>query len=249
MRSAQQIGQNGLGQSGPRMPQVPVEQKVPLINDDAKDKDQESESSTTADEESIDEESTDEESTEEKTKESMVIPNEVAKPKPVVKSEKIYTEEDVKNLKDEIAFTNMNTGFLIFLLVAVGCLFFGMGMGMGYYPKCSWEKSILSEKIIVAKELMKLQGMYHHSKLQQVVDVLDYDFVHHGVIENIKEEELIKAIFKHSYNDPLAMNKLMNLECHDEHTRIYILAKCSKGNTVDDIAVQCKFLYEKCGII
>ena len=222
------------------MPQVPVEQKVPPINDDAKDEDQESESSTTADEESIDEESTDEESTEEKTKESMVIPNEVAKPKPVVKSEKIYTEEDVKNLK-EVAFI---LAFTLMILL-VGCIFFGFG----YYSRCSREKSVLSEKIIVAKELMKLQSMYDYSKLQQVVDVLDYDFVEHGAIRNIKEEELIKAIFKHSYNDPLAMDKLMKLKCHEEHTRIYILAKCSKGNTVDDIAVQCKSLYEKCGII
>ena len=243
MRSAQQIGQNGLGQSGPGMPQVPVDQKVPPINDDAKDVDQESESSTTADEESIDEESTDEESTEEKTKESMVISNEVAKPKPAVKSERIYTEEDVKNLKEEIADKVAFT--LMILLIAVGCIFFGIG----YHSRCSREKSILSEKIIVAKELMKLQGIHDHSKLQQVVDVLNYDFVEHGVIKNIREEELIKAIFKHSYNDPLAMDKLMKLECHHEHTRIYILAKCSKGNTVDDIAVQCKFLYEKCGII
>ena len=222
------------------MPQVPVEQKVPPINDDAKDEDQESESSTTADEESIDEESTDEESTEEKTKESMVIPNEVAKPKPMVKSERMYTEEDVKNLK-EVAFI---LAFTLMILL-VGCIFFGFG----YYSRCSREKSVLSEKIIVAKELMKLQSMYDYSKLQQVVDVLDYDFVEHGVIKNIKEEELIKAIFKHSYNDPLAMDKLMKLECHHEHTRIYILAKCSKGNTVDDIAVQCRSLYEKCGMI
>ena len=246
MRRPQQIGQNGLGlggtgQSGPGMPQVPVEQKVPPINDDAKDVDQESESSTTADEESIDEESTDEASTEEKTKESMVIPNEVAKPKPVVKSERMYTEEDVKNLKNEIAD---KVAFTLTILL-VGCIFFGIG----YYSKCSREKSILSEKIIVAKELMKLQGIHDHSKLQQVAYVLDYDFVEHGVIKNIREEELIKAIFKHSYNDPLAMDKLMKLECHHEHTRIYILAKCSKGNTVDDIAVQCRSLYEKCGMI
>ena len=81
MRSAQQIGQNGLGQSGPRMPQVPVEQKENPINDDAKDEDQESESSTTP----IAKEATEDE--------SMVIPTDASG---TSQTEELAVSKDVK---------------------------------------------------------------------------------------------------------------------------------------------------------
>ena len=131
-------------------------------------------------------------------------------------------------------------------LVLVGFLLGLSSKPLGSNPM---QSKILSEKIIVAKQLIKMKGAFDHQIIRQVDAVLDYDFIEHGVIKNFREEEMLKAIFKHSYNDPLAMDKLMKLECHEEHTRIYILAKCSKGNTVDDIAVQCKSLYEKCGMI
>ena len=111
------------------------------------------------------------------------------------------------------------------------------------------QSKILSEKIIVAKQLIKMKGAYDHQIIRQVDAVLDYDFVERGVIKNFREEEMLKAIFKHSYNDPISMDLLMELSCTDDHARIYIAAKCSKLNQPEEIIAKCKTLYEKCQMV
>ena len=231
--------------------QQEVEQKEPLANDDAKVKDQDSKPSTHNDQ-GI-------ESIREKTKTSMDNPSEVVKPvvKPMVKpvDKPVYTQAEVNEMKADYVF-------LIFLFV-ITVIPIIIGFGGTWLCHVMWErnilseeksilseeKSVLSEKIIFAKELMKLKGIYDDSKMRQVVDVLEYDFVEHSEFENVKEEELIKATFKHFYKEPHAIDKLMKLKCREEHTRIYILAKCSQTNNSEYVTLQCRSLYEKCGMI
>ena len=134
-----------------------------------------------------------------------------------------------------------------FFLIALMVLFGGFLIGLSLGPNRQFR--ILSEKIIVAKQLIKMEGAYDHQILRQVDAVLDYDFVEHGVIKNFREEEMLKAIFKHSYNDPLSMDLLMELSCTDDHARIYIAAKCSKLNQPEEIIEKCKTLYEKCQMV
>ena len=131
-------------------------------------------------------------------------------------------------------------------LVLVGFLLGLSSKPLGSNPM---QSKILSEKIIVAKQLIKMKGAYDHQIMRQVDAVLDYDFIEHGVIKNFREEEMLKAIFKHSYNDPISMDLLMKLSCTDDHARIYIAAKCSKLNQPEDIIEKCRTLYEKCQMV
>ena len=127
----------------------------------------------------------------------------------------------------------------------LGSVFFAFLIAMTIDPKTlRLERKILSEKILMTKELMK--GIeYPNQIIRQMDAVLDYDFIEHGVMKNFQEEETMKAIFKHSINDPLAMDKLMKLSCtEDHHARIYIAGKCSKVNQAEDIIQKCKALYE-----
>ena len=166
-------------------------------------------------------------------------PKEVDQKEPLAK-------EDAKNKKHD---SEPPIYFIHFTLLFFASLFlvcFLIGFSLGPNPM---QSKILSEKIIVAKQLIKMKGVYDHQIMRQVDAVLDYDFVEHGVIKNFREEEMLKAIFKHSYNDPISMDLLMELSCTDDHARIYIAAKCSKLNQPGEIIEKCKTLYEKCQMV
>ena len=110
------------------------------------------------------------------------------------------------------------------------------------------EKQILSEKILMTKELIK--GIeYPNQIIRQMEAILDYDFIEHGVMKNFQEEETVKAIFKHSYNDIIPMEELMKLSCTDDYARIYIAGTCSKEDEDENMIQKCKALYEKCQMI
>ena len=143
-----------------------------------------------------------------------------------------------------LAFGYIWIGFL-FCLVLIGAVWKETNL------KLTKEKKILSEKIIIAKELMRMKSVhvYFPQTMHQVEAVLDYDFINHGVMKNFKEEELVKAIFKHAFNNPVSMDKLMNLSCTEDHARIYITAKCSKLIMHYNDVEKCKALYEKCQMV
>ena len=162
-------------------------------------------------------------------------PKEVDQKEPLAK-------DDANNKKD-----NSEPPILGFFFIAL-LVFVGFLSGLSLKPNPTQFK-ILSEKIIVAKQLIKMKGAYDHQIIRQVDAVLDYDFVERGVIKNFREEEMLKAIFKHSYNDPISMDLLMKLSCTDDHARIYIAAKCSKLNQPEDIIEKCRTLYEKCQMV
>ena len=172
------------------------------------------------------------------------------------RTEEVAAKEDPKEVerKDPLAkddATNKKHDFeppiLPFFLIALIMVFGGFLIGLSLGPNRQFK--ILSEKIIVAKQLIKMKGAYDHQIIRQVDAVLDYDFIEHGVIKYFGEEEMLKAIFKHSYNDPISMDLLMKLSCTDDHARIYIAAKCSKLNQPEDIIEKCRTLYEKCQMV
>ena len=166
-------------------------------------------------------------------------PKEVDQKEPLAK-------DDANNKKHDSAPPIYFILLFIASLVLVGFLIGLSSKPLGPNPM---QSKILSEKIIVAKQLIKMKGAYDHQIMRQVDAVLDYDFIEHGVIKDFREEEMLKAIFKHSYNDPISMDLLMKLSCTDDHARIYIAAKCSKLNQPEEIIEKCKTLYEKCQMV
>ena len=119
-------------------------------------------------------------------------------------------------------------------------------MGFSFAP-VRLERKIFAEKIIMAKELLKdIEYPYKVNEvIHQVNAVLDYDFVKHGVMQNVQEEETVKAIFKHSRS----MDKVMKVSCTDDHARIYVTGKCSKLNKPTDMVEKCKAFYEECQMV